>query len=48
MKHLTESAGSVAEFEEEFDKLRNDREVVRQIFPTGDARVRTFQLYFVF
>lgn len=39
LRNLMENTGTVAEFEEEFEVMKTDRDILRQIFPTGESRV---------
>lgn len=39
VRDLLGSATSLSEFEKEWERLRKDREVIREIFPTGDSKV---------
>ena len=39
MKSLVENATAANNSEEEFEQLKTDREILRQIFPTGENRV---------
>ncbi len=47
LKNLTENANASALFDEEFEELRNDREILRQIFPTGESRVCLVDIAFM-
>lgn len=39
VKDLLGSANSLTELEKEWERLKKDREVIREIFPTGDSKV---------
>lgn len=40
MKDVLSNAHIQNELEREFERMREDREVLRVIFPTGDSKVR--------
>ena len=42
VKNLVENATAINNSEEEFEQLKTDREILRQIFPTGENRVIPF------
>lgn len=41
MKDVLSNAHIQNELEREFERMREDREVLRVIFPTGDSKVRS-------
>ena len=39
IKELMGDAHTVAELDREWDQLKEDRDILRQIFPTGDSKI---------